>query len=155
MPETIMIEGAPHIPRMYTVDVVFNVDSTGFVQPGAPSQGSTLIQNIPFKLVQITAGLIGLSNLVAPYLGVFSNNLTEFFACTFKSDQHVYMSRPTLIANAFGSIYNWIELPAVVTMKPKTTVTFEVTNLGIRDAATTLQFCLIGGEPLELIDRMK
>jgi hypothetical protein len=155
MPETILIEGEPHIPRMYTVDVVFNVDSQGVINPGVSRQGSELIQNIPFKLTEITWGVVGLTNLEEDYQFAFQNLADPFWQCTWKTDQHVYMSDPTLLQLAFGTVNHWLQLPAVVTLKPKTTVTFLVTNLALRSDVTTLQFCLRGGEPLELIDELK
>jgi len=136
-------------PRWYPVTVVFNVDLTGVVPVGAPGQGSTTIQNVPFILRRITAGNLGASNLVAPPpVSPFDSILPDQYAVSWRTDSHVYVADQAPIIAIFGSIFDWLENPSPVELSPKTIVTFDVTNLQIRSDVTTLGFVLHGVEPI-------
>lgn len=139
-------------PRWYTVNVAVNIDASGVVPPGATNTGSITIQNVPFILRRVTAANLGPSNLnPPPPLTAWAEIVPEFWAVSMRTDSHVYMSNPTVVVAAFGTVFDFLDCPSPVELQPKATVTFDVENLAERIALTTLQLVLHGVEPAEQI----
>lgn len=142
-------------PRWYTVDLTLQVNTAGVVPVGATTNGSEVIQNVPFILRRITAANVGPSNLVAPPpLTPWAEIVPEFYAITWRTDSHVYMTKPTVLTAALGTVFDFLDTPSPVQLAPKTTCTFDLTNLATRSALTTLQIVLHGVEPAEMISEV-
>lgn len=132
-------------PRWYDIPVTIG-QGIGPLLAGASGKNSVTIQDVPFLLKKITWAMTSLNGLAPAPLGLIPDG---FYQVTVKTDNHTYMLNPIAINAAFGTGFGffWMELPSPVELRPKTTVTFELTTLIPRTAPVSLQFVLHGAEP--------
>lgn len=146
-----------YMPRYYPVNVLFEVDpGTGQVNAGAISAGSVTINNADFLLRKITANVIGLSNIDYAAAGFPAGSSALDFNAgpigwtfSWRTDSHVYMSDQCDVIAAIGSNQDYFDTPSPVILRPKSTVSMDVTSTLPRTQQTQLQFVLHGIEPAE------
>jgi len=141
-------------PRFYVANVTIEQQNPPANIPvGAIAEASVTIQNVPFLFTRVAAATVFGGNIdwttttAAP--SVFENEIPMYFSFSMRTDSHVYLSDQAIIGPAIGSFWDLLNLPSPVLLKPKATVTFNVTNLIQRTATTVLQFVLSGVEPEE------
>jgi hypothetical protein len=132
-------------PRWYDIAITIG-QGIGALLAGAVGKASVTIQDVPFLLKRITWAMTSLNGWAPLPFGLIPDG---FFQIQIKTDNHTYMLDPISINAAFGTGFGffWMDLPSPVELRPKTTVTFELTTLIPRTAPVSLQFVLHGAEP--------
>ena len=145
-----------YMPRFYRCEVLFEQDPAGGVPTGTTENGSVTINNADFLLRKIMANVLGFSfiDYTDPSFPPGASALDYLagpigFTFAWRTDSHVYTSDPVELIAAIGSSNDYFDLPSPVILRPKSTVTFDVTTTVPRTAQTRLQFVLHGVEPAE------